>query len=84
METRTASCTRITMRRNRSTGMSDRTIINDFVGYFWFLHNGLKEVSPEVYGYVNKLEVCQGLLPKGTNAIFIGGTVNPFWWVEHH
>ncbi|MGN6587201.1 MAG: hypothetical protein ACTHKT_06970 [Solirubrobacterales bacterium] len=62
-------------------------IVNDFVGYFWFLADGIEswEENGEIhFRYVNRLEVCQGLLPKGKNAIFIGGGVNPFHWIHHH
>lgn len=63
-------------------------IVNDLVGYVWFLENGLEIVSETeteiIFRRVNKLEVCQGILPKGKNAIHVGGHVNPFWWVEHH
>jgi len=61
-------------------------IVNDFVGYFWVAKTGLEswEEDGEIhFHFQNKLEFCQGLLPKGKNAIFIHGN-NPFYWVEHH
>jgi hypothetical protein len=59
-------------------------IVNDFVGYFWFIKDGIEEVSEHEFGYVSELKVCEGLLTKGKNAIFIGGGMNPFWWIHHH
>jgi hypothetical protein len=61
-------------------------IVNDFVGYFWVAKTGLEswEENGEIhFHFQNKLEFCQGLLPKGKNAIFIHGG-NPFRWVKHH
>jgi WD40 repeat protein len=58
-------------------------IVNDFVGYFWFIKDGIEEVSEHEFGYVSELKVCEGLLTKGKNAIFIGGGMNPFWWIHH-
>ncbi len=63
-------------------------IVNDLVGYIWYFKDGIeivKETESEVeVHFPNKLEICQGLLPKGKNAILIGGSVNPFWWISHH
>ncbi len=61
-------------------------IVNDFVGYFWVAKTGLEswEENGEIhFRFQNKLEFCQGLLPKGKNAIDIHEG-NPFRWVRNH
>ncbi|MGN6557097.1 MAG: TolB family protein [Solirubrobacterales bacterium] len=61
-------------------------IVNDFVGYFWVAKTGLEswEENGEIhFRFQNKLEFCQGLLPKGKNAIFIHGH-NPWDWIKEH
>ncbi len=66
---------------------SEQDIINDLVGWKWVRHNGAKywtvgeegELVPEILR--NKLEVCQQLLVKGENAIWIKGRPDPFSWL---
>jgi hypothetical protein len=61
-------------------------IVNDYVGYYWVASDGIdswEEDGVIHFRFENKLEFCQGLLPKGKNAIFIHGH-DPWYWVHHH
>ena len=60
-------------------------LINDYVGYFWIIKDGVEEVEENTYAFRSELEFCEALRFKAGNAIYTGTKhISPFTWLNRH
>lgn len=74
----------ITHEKKPYTNDARQDLINDLVGQNWFLQHGVEDLGSGVLKYVDRLKVCEALLFKSDNAIFVGGGRSPFAWAKNH